>query len=102
MQTLAIPAVGIGEASRLIQAPPDKWMRVLVRNTGGTVLLLATDNAALSSLSSLGATYQLPPGQSDAIVVSPGQSLFAAGNGGGGQASIAISMAIPISSIMES
>lgn len=97
MATLSIPGIGQGEASRLVQATKDQWMRVLVRNTGGTELLLAHDSTSLANVSSLGGVYQLPAGLSDAIILAPGQSLFAAANGGGGQASIAVSIAIPIS-----
>ena len=101
-KTLSVPAVGLAEATRVIQAPTDRWMRVLVRNTGGNLIFVAYEQASLTSVATIGDTYSLPAGQSDVFVLAPCQALFMGGNGGCGQASIAVSMAIQISSFMES
>ena len=95
VQTLTIPVIGNNNPSRLWQAGGIP-ARVLIRNTGGNPVLLAHDSADLAQLNSTGATYTLPPGQSDVIVLAPRQSLFAAAFGGGGQASVAVSEAIPV------
>jgi len=96
VQTLSVPSVGAGgNPSRLIQAAKTP-LRVLVRNTGGTVIFIAHDVSDLSNINAVGAAYQLPAGQSDVFVVAPGQSIIAAAQGAGGQVSIAVSEAIPV------
>lgn len=95
VQTLAVPNIGTEDPSRLTQAGPVP-MRVVVRNTGGVVLFIAHDVADLGNISNIGATYQLPPGQADIFVLAPKQSIIAAAQGAGGQASIAVSEAIPV------
>lgn len=95
-QTLSVPAVGDGgNPSRLYQAGKTA-MRVLVRNNGGVILFIAHDVGDLANASSIGTSYQLPPAQSDVFVIAPGQSIFAASNGAGGVASVAISEAVPV------
>lgn len=93
VQTLSIPQVG-GDPTRLIQAGANP-MRVVVRNNGGNVLLIAFETPSLSDVNNMGSIYQLPVGQSETFVLAPQQSIFAAGLGGGGTASIAASEAIP-------
>lgn len=77
-------------------------MRCQIRNTGGTTILLSHEPQALTDLNALGGCYQLPAGLADVFVLMPGQSIFAAGVGGGGQASIAISQALPVANWLES
>lgn len=101
VQTLSVPEIGAGDPSRLIQAGPVP-MRIVVRSTGGTVVFLAHDIADLSNLNSIGATFQLPAGQSEVFVLAPGQSLMAASLGGGGQIAIAASEAFPVDKWMTS
>jgi hypothetical protein len=102
MQTVSVPILGAVNPSRLVQAPNNSPFRVLVRNVGGVLIYLAFENEDLSSISAVGGVYQLPPGQSDAFVLAPSQSIFAAANGGNGLASVAVSEAIPLKDWMES
>lgn len=71
-------------------------MRVLVRNNGGNVIFLAYEAQDVSDVTSTGATFQIPTGQSDVLVLAPGQSLFCAALGANGTASVAISDAVPV------
>ncbi len=100
VQTLSIPSLG-SPAGRLTQAGSTP-MRLLVRNTGGNSLAIATDVSQLTDLNNLGGCYLLPAGQSDVFVLAPMQSLFACSLAGGGQASIAWSEAVPLKNWMES
>lgn len=108
VQTLAVPAIGAvdaqgkpSEPSRLIQAG-DVPMRVVVRNTGGTVVFIAHDVGDLAQINSIGSAYQLPPGQADVFVLAPKQSIMAASQGGGGQCAVAASEAFPVNDWMTS
>lgn len=101
VQTLAVPALGLSDPSRLIQAGPVP-MRVVVRNTGGTIVFIAHDVSDLAQINSIGSAYQLPAGAETVFVLAPGQSIIAAAQGGGGQCSIAASEAIPLKNWMES
>lgn len=94
--TVSINEIGTGNPSRLVQASQNAPMRVLVRNVGGTGLFIAHELQAVQNTNSNGSTYQLPPNQSDVFILAEGQSLFAAANGGGGVASLAVSEAIPL------
>lgn len=102
VQTLSVPTIGSPNPSRLTQAGGIP-MRVVVRNVGPTVIFISHDTTDLSNVSSLGAVYQLPPGQSDVFVLAPQQSIIAASQGAGGLVSIAVSEAVPVGkSYMES
>lgn len=101
-QTVTVNQIAEGSnPSRLIQAS-DVPMRVVVRNTGGTTLLIAHESNQVANTNSLGDVFQIPNGQEDVFVLAPKQSLFAASVGGGGQASIAASEAMPVKYFMES
>lgn len=98
--TVNVPEIG-NTPVRLIQAGPTP-MRVVVRNAGGANLLLAHDANSLQNINSISDAFQLPTGLEEVFVLAPRQSLFASGSGGGGQASIAASEAIPVRYFMES
>src|SRR5574337_1395504 len=100
-RTLTIPAVGKGNnPARLMQANANAPMRVVVRNSGGVVLMIAHDTNSLSDLNQMGACFQLPAGASEVFVLAPGQPILAAGVGGGGQVCIAYSEAFPVGTWM--
>jgi hypothetical protein len=52
VQTLSVPTIGSADPSRLFQAG-DTPMRVVIRNVGGSVIMIAHDVTDLSSLNSL-------------------------------------------------
>lgn len=95
VQTLSVPTIGSANPSRLVQAGQVP-MRVLVRNVGPSVIFISHDVTDLANTSSLGASYQLPAGQSDVFVLAPQQSIIAASQGAGGLVSIAVSEAVPV------
>ena len=95
VETVAVPQIGSKNPARLFQAAKIP-MRVLIRNTGGVLIFIAHDVGDVGNINSIGATYALPGGASDVFVLAPGQSIFAAANGGNGQAAIAASEAVPV------
>lgn len=100
--TLTVPEIGGGNnPSRLANANHTP-VRVAVRNTGGTALLIAFEVNAVSNVQSIGDVYQLPVGGTEVFVCAPGQSLFAASVGGGGEVSVTTNEAIPVKYFMES
>jgi len=100
-QTYALAGVGNGIPSRLFQAAKVP-IRLVVRNTGGTVVFIAHDTQSLASIQNVGGAYPLPAGQADVFVLAPGQPIYAIASGGGGQCAIAASEAFPVSHWMES
>jgi hypothetical protein len=101
VKTLSVPAIGAPNPALLGQAGTNP-MRLAVRNTGGTPIVIAHDVASLSNLSQLSDVYQLPVGGTEVFVLAPRQQIFAACNGGGGFISIAVSEAYPVKMWMES
>lgn len=96
LDTISVPTFGTTDPAVLYRAA-DKVLRVMVRNSGGVPIVLAHESAALSQLGTAG-TYLLPVGQADIFVLQPKQAILAAAVGLAGQASIAVSVAMPISS----
>jgi len=70
-------------------------LRVALVNVGPVRILLAHDDGTLINAPAFANTYQLPPEKELVIVLIPGQGLYAAGIGEGGELSVAISEAIP-------
>lgn len=70
-------------------------LRVAMVNVGPILILLAHDDGTLINVPAFANTYQLPPGAELVVVLAPGQGIYAAGTGEGGQLSAAISEAIP-------
>ena len=100
VNTVQVPLFGTNPAT-LYQAA-DVPLRILVRNVGGTNLLLAHEAPTLQTTPPQQAgTFLLPPGTSEVFVLQPREGLLAAAVGGGGMASIAVSEALPTFS-MES
>ena len=96
--SMVVPAFGGNPAT--IYKADRHVLRLLVRNVGGPTLSIAYD-ATMLMTPTLAGIYQLPPGQSDVFVLMPRQGLFAISAGNGGVVSVAISVAIPSTS-MES
>lgn len=94
-QTVNVPLVPTDAPAVLYRAAAEV-LRVIVRNVGGSTILIAYEAAALADLGDAG-TFQLPEGASEVFVLMPKQSLCAAAVGIAGQASIAVSVALPIS-----
>lgn len=99
-KTLTVPIVGGSSPARLTQANAKTPMRVIVRNSGGTLLMIAFDTNSLTDINQMGACFQLPAGASEVFVLAPGQPIIAAAVGGGGQATIAYSEAFPVGAWM--
>jgi hypothetical protein len=99
---MAVPIIGSASPALLTQAG-HQVMRVMVRNSGGTLIYIAHDVTELAQVGSTAGIYELPSGQVDIFVLAPGQALIAAAFGGGGKASVAASEAFPIGNkVMES
>lgn len=95
--TLIVPQTGTDPAT-LYQAA-DKVLRVIVRNVGGPVLFIAYDSNTLAQPPGLAGMFQLPPGASEVFVLMPRQGLYAGAAGAGGMVSIAVSEAIPLTTL---
>jgi len=98
--TLPVLALTPGErVSSIASAPKGVAVRVLIRNNSGVLAFLSTASEMLIGADAPGSdVYELPPLASDVIILAPGQSLYAAGNGAGGMLSMSISEALPESS----
>lgn len=93
VNTVTIPVQG--ESPATLYRANDRPLRVVVRNSGGALLLVSYDATALQALGSFAGTFRLGIGQSETFVLMPKQSLLAAATGAGGIASIAVSEALP-------
>lgn len=93
VNTVGVPVQGQDPAllARAAAAP----LRVVVRNVGGSPLIIAMDASALQSVGPLAGTFRLPTGQESTFVLMAKQSILAVSSGAGGLASIAISEALP-------
>lgn len=96
LRTIPVPAMPTDAPSVLAQGDADRFIRVLVRNRGGTVVRLAIDSVDVQSVTTTPNTYELGPGESDAFPLAPGQRLFAVSVGAAGRVSVARSVAIPM------
>ncbi len=101
LNTINVPFASAGEGaptytpSLIVQAGKVP-LRVMLRNISEAVdFRLAFDAATLQDLPGSAGTYVLPAGFSDVFVLAPRQSMYAIGNGTGGQLSIAYSEALP-------
>jgi len=100
VNTITAPAAGSANPATLFYADTHP-MRVLVRNVGGSLIYLAHDSNTLTQTGVTANAFRLPSGQSEVFVLAPKQALFAASSGAAGLVSIAVSEAIPTTS-MES
>lgn len=94
VNTVAVPVFG-NDPATLYQAAAVP-LRCLVRNVGGSNILIAYDAPSLQQTPpGQAGTFLLPPGASEVFVLQPREVLVAASVGAGGAASIAVSEALP-------
>ena len=93
VNSVTVPIQG-GDPATLYRAV-NRPLRVVVRNSGGALILISYDASALQNIGSFAGTFRLPQGASETFVLMPKQSLLAAATGAGGIASIAVSEALP-------
>jgi hypothetical protein len=101
VNTVSVPIAGSVAPATLYVADKSP-LRLLVRNSGGTPVFLAHEADTLVNIGSSGVlgTFQLPAGDSEVFILAPKQGMYATAFGNGGELTIAISEAIPIT--MES
>jgi hypothetical protein len=93
LKTLEIPTTG-GDPALLHQSGTHV-VRVVIRNVGGNLIFLAHSVNELQNSVAPSEVFQLAAGTELIIVLMPGQQVLAAGQGAGGQASVAVSVALP-------
>jgi hypothetical protein len=79
----------------LVSAPDGVTVRVLVRNIGAVDVFLGLTPGAVVGNPGAQATYRLPAGQADVLILKPRQVVYATGVGAGGRVSYAVSQALP-------
>lgn len=94
LNSLVVPTAGSQTPATVYKAA-DVPLRVLVRNLGPNIVLLAHDVGTLSNAPVYANTFRLPPLISEVIVLAPKQGLYAVSVGVAGQISIAVSEALP-------
>lgn len=95
LNTIVVPPTGRPPA--LLYQAAAVPLRVVVRNVGGTNVLLAHETMPLESpANNTTGTFQLPPNTSETFVLMARQSLLAGAVGAGGIVSIAVSEALPL------
>jgi hypothetical protein len=96
LNTLALPSMGTDNPATLAKAAQIP-LRVVVRNTGPNLVLVAHDSGTLMNTPVTANAFKIPPviGE-DTFVLAPGEGLFAVAIGIGGEVSVAISEALPI------
>lgn len=98
--TVGVPQIGAVNPATLTRAPRGKVVRLMVRNVGGVTVFIAHDVNDIATVANAAATsYRLPPGQADVFVLMPEQGIYAVAQGVNGLVSIAISEAIPGTSL---
>ena len=95
LNSLVIPIAGSSNPATLMKAAAIP-LRVVVRNTGPGVALLAHDPGTLSNTPVFANAYVLPQDREDTFVLAPQQGIYAVGIGVGVVLSVAISEAIPV------
>jgi hypothetical protein len=99
LNSLDVPEAGAQNPSTLFKAAGNP-IRIVITNTGPTLVLLAHDPGTLTNAPSYANTYRLPagPGAGSQIVLvlAPNQGVYAVGVGANGTVSIAASEALPI------
>lgn len=94
VNTVTVPGIGQKNPATLYIADHVP-MRVVVRNVGGSTIVLAHESPVLTMAQVIAGAYRLPPGQEDVFVLAPKQGLYAASAGNNGQVSYAASEAVP-------
>jgi hypothetical protein len=99
LNSLDVPEAGAQNPATLFKAAMTP-IRILITNTGPTLILLAHDPTTLTNAPSYANTYRLPPGPGAGsqvvLVLAPQQGVYATGVGASGTVSIAASEALPI------
>lgn len=93
--TLGLPAQGSQNPSTLARAGAVP-LRVVVRNVGPNLVLIAHDIGTLTATPAVAGTFRLGPTMEDVFILAPQEGLFATAIGAGGVVSVAISGAMPI------
>lgn len=101
LNTLSVPIIGQNANPSTLVYASGAPMRVVVRNTGPTLIFISHDSNTLRATTVAAGAFRLAPGEEDVYVLAAKQGLFAGSNGAGGEVSIAMSEAIPTTS-MES
>lgn len=92
MRTLDIPAIGDDPA--LLFNAANHPFDVVIHNVGGNLVFLAMDVNNLVNAQSVMDVFQLQTGRDVRLRLAPGQTLYGAGQGGGGLVSLAMHHAI--------
>lgn len=98
LYTITVPvAAPTSQPASIAEAPSNAFVRVVVRNAGGTMIFLGlSEGDVLDTSGVTSQNYRLPAGASDIFVIAPKQKILASGSGGGGLACVAVSEAIPL------
>lgn len=96
-QTFTVVATGQNvNPTFLYMAPKNIGIRLEVKNTGATLVFIGFNNGDVAGdAGPTTATYRIPPGDTDVIVVMPEQKIYAVSAGLGGRMSVAISEVLP-------
>jgi hypothetical protein len=95
LKTIPLPTQGPNAQPTTIATAPTVPMRVLVRNVGGTDVLLGINAGdVVSNGGPTPDTYILPTGQSDVFVLAPRQTILGLGIGPGAIVTVALSGAL--------
>lgn len=95
VNTLSLPTQGSQNPGTLAKAAKIP-LRVVVRNTGPNLVLLAHDPGTLSNAPAFANAFKLPVLVEDTFVLAPSEGLFGVSIGVGGEVTVAISEALPI------
>lgn len=95
LKTIPLPVQGPNAQPITIATAPGTPMRVLIRNVGGTDVLLGINAGDVTSNGGpTPDTYILPTGQSDVFVLAPRQTILGIGVNPGALVSVALSGAL--------
>ena len=94
LNSLNVPIVGSNNPATIAKAALIP-LRVVIRNVGPVLVLLAHDPGTLQNTPVFANAFQLVPNAELTVVLTPQQGVLAVGLGLGGQLSVAISQAIP-------
>jgi hypothetical protein len=95
VNSLSLPPSGSSNPATVTKAAKVP-LRVVVRNTGPNLVLLAHDPGTLTNAPVFANTFKLPVMAEDIYVLAPGEGLFAVSIGAGGELTVAISESLPI------
>lgn len=95
--TLQVPAAASNvNPAILVRTNHSAPVRVEIKNVGGTLIFVGTSLQDVAGPDGpVTATYRIPPGDTDVLVLAVEQTLFAVAAGQGGLASLTVSEAWP-------